>query len=354
MKRNLLQATLSTAALLTLGCALYGQTSQPAAAAPTGIVIGFQNLIHTVADVDKSVAFYRDAFGMEVNGSGPAKTPAENPRIQQMTNTKGAKFRVAAVKIPGADFSLEFTEFTGIPRNPVVSGMGDPGNSMLNLRVRDIDAIVPVLLKAGATVITTGGHVLERKNANNNTSNRAIFLRDPDGFVMELEQFYPEQASAAPAGSRVLTGSIGMTASDADKTAAFWALFGVDVKLGKSNPGNATSMALSATENANFRGNAATIPGTPARWTIFEFKGIPNTPVRRNIPDPGTPAMSLRVRDIDEAMRVVKANRIPVVTAGGEAVKSPSGAGGNVFIRDPDGFIIELIQAAQPAQSASR
>jgi catechol 2,3-dioxygenase-like lactoylglutathione lyase family enzyme len=251
MKRMLLKATLSIApALLALAGALYGQTGQPVAAAPTGIVIGFQNLIHTVANVDRSVAFYRDAFGMEVNGTGPAKAPAENPRIQQMTNTRGAKFRVASVKIPGADFSLEFTEFTNIDRNPVVSGMRDPGNSMLNLRVKDIDAIMPVLLKAGATVITTGGQVMERKNATNNTSNRAIFLHDPDGFVMELEQFYPEQPSTAPPGSKVLTGSIGMTASDADKTAVFWALFGVNVNLGKSSPGNATSMALSATETA--------------------------------------------------------------------------------------------------------
>jgi hypothetical protein len=64
--------------------------------------------------------------------------------------------------------------------------------------------------------------------------------------------------------------------------------------------------------------------------------------------------MSLRVRDIDEAMRVVKANHIPVVTAGGDAIKNPNGPGGNVFIRDPDGFIIELIQAAPPAVTASR
>jgi catechol 2,3-dioxygenase-like lactoylglutathione lyase family enzyme len=345
-----MKRTLATVpALLALSGALCGQT--PATGA---IVVGFQNMIHTVADVDKSVAFYRDAFGMEVVGNGPPKTAVENPRIQQLTNTKGAKFRNASVKVPGASFNIEFTEFTGIDRNPGVSGMRDPGNSMLNLRVRDIDAILPVLKKAGDTVITTGGQVLERKNPNNNTSNRAIFLRDPDGFVMELEQFYPEQPSTAPAGSKVLTGSVAMTASDADKTAAFWKLFGVDVKLGKPGPGNPTSMALSATENATFRGNAATIPATMERWTIFEFTGIDRTPFQRRIQDPGAPAISLRVADLDQAMKVVKANRIPVVTAGGEPLKRPDGPGGNVFIRDPDGFLIELIQPAPPAQSASR
>jgi catechol 2,3-dioxygenase-like lactoylglutathione lyase family enzyme len=171
---------------------------------------------------------------------------------------------------------------------------------------------------------------------------------------MELEQFYPELPSTAPAGSKLLTGSVSMTASDADKTAAFWKLFGVDVKLGKPGPGNPTSMALSATENATFRGNAATIPATMERWTIFEFTGIDRTPFQRRIQDPGAPAFSLRVADLDAAMKVVKANHIPVVTAGGEPVKRSDGPGGNVFIRDPDGFLIELIQPAAPAQSASR
>jgi catechol 2,3-dioxygenase-like lactoylglutathione lyase family enzyme len=314
----------------------------PAAATP-GPVIGVRNVIHTVGDMDKTVAFYQEVFGLTLRA--PLGKPSSNAFVNTLTDTGTAMFRAATFDIPGANFGLELTEFTGIERKPGHHSMQDPGNAMLNFRVRNIDATLTKARKAGAQIITTGGEPLKRMNAQTNVSNRAIFLRDPDGMVIEMEQFYPEQASTAPADSAVLGATMSMSASDADRTAAFWKPFGVDVRLGTRAPGNPTSMQLSATEHATFRGNAATIPGTDVRWTIFEFTGIPRTPYMGRIQDPGTPAMSLYVTDLGAAMAAVTASGARIVTVGGVPAKArPDQAGGNIFLRDPDGFLFELIQ----------
>jgi catechol 2,3-dioxygenase-like lactoylglutathione lyase family enzyme len=327
---------------------LVGALASPAWAQGTdgegrGVVVGGRNFIHTVADMAKTVKFYEDVFGLKL--TRPMGEPASNPAINQLTNTGQARFRAVAFDLPGADFDLELTEFTGVERNPGQSRMQDPGNSMLVLRVRDVDATLARAKAAGATIVTTGGQVLKRTNERTKTSNRAIFLRDPDGFMIEMEQFYPEQPTTAPAGSQVLTASIGMTAEDAEKTAEFWKHFGVDVHVNPRGPGNPTSMQLSATENAMFRGNPATIPGSTFRWTVFEFTGIPRTRFERRIQDPGAPAMSLMVRDLDEALKAVKASGATIVSAGGQPMRRANNQpGGNIFIRDPNGFLFELIQ----------
>ncbi len=316
------------------------QNAAPAAT-PSQVVIGGHNFVHTVADVQKSSQFYRDAFGLELERE--IRPAAAVPVLQQLANAPGAKFRATSVKIPGANFSLEFTEFSDIDRKTGQSNMQDPGSSMLALIVRDVDATLAKAVKAGAKIVTTGGKILRQGAPDAPTYNRAIFLRDLDGFLIEMLQLYPQPPSKAPADSAVLGGGIGLTVSDVERSAAFWRQFGLDVKVGEAAPGDATTMALSATEKATFRVGTARIPGSDFQLLLAEFTGIPRKPYQGRLQDPGTPAVSLAVRDLDAAMKVVKAAGAPVVTTGGAPVHiGPSG--GNVFIRDPDGFLFELIQ----------
>jgi predicted enzyme related to lactoylglutathione lyase len=51
------------------------------------------------------------------------------------------------------------------------------------------------------------------------------------------------------------------------------------------------------------------------------------------------------VRDIDAAVAQWKAAGGTVVSTGGAAIKRPNG-GGNVFVRDVNSFMFELIQRA--------
>ena len=61
--------------------------------------------------------------------------------------------------------------------------------------------------------------------------------------------------------------------------------------------------------------------------------------------DPGSPAFTMVVRNIDAAVDQWKKAGGTVLSTGGVAIKRANGAG-NVFVRDVNGFVWEFIQRA--------
>src|SRR6266850_8473214 len=95
-----------TVALGTLVCVLQlaalmsaqPQSQRPpqpsgAPAATPSRVIALTAFSHTVSDVDRAVAFYRQVFALE--SFGPVPRPARDSAMQELTNTPGAKYREA-------------------------------------------------------------------------------------------------------------------------------------------------------------------------------------------------------------------------------------------------------------------
>ena len=72
-----------------------------------------------VADLDKMYAFYH-ALGLELDGAAILHKPAALPDmlLKLVDVPQGTKFRNAMLKIPGADFALEATEFSNLPLRP--------------------------------------------------------------------------------------------------------------------------------------------------------------------------------------------------------------------------------------------
>src|ERR1700677_2948111 len=98
-----------------------------------GPAIGVRAIIHSVGDLDKTVAFYRDGLGLKPVGPGGKAPQALDESLSKFTATHGAKFRNASFNIPGAGFDLELTEFTDTPRKQAVPHMQDPGAATLVL-----------------------------------------------------------------------------------------------------------------------------------------------------------------------------------------------------------------------------
>jgi len=320
-------------ALLVSG-ALYGQTG---ANTP---VTGMQNFIHSVANVEKTAAFYRDVFGLEMNGE--LRPPSGNPTVLGLVSAQGAKFRAATFKIPGAGFGLELTEFTGIPTHPAKPNHWDPGAADLALRVRDVDAAFAALKKAGAPIISLPGEPV--KIGPPTGKIRSVFTRDPDGYILEVIQADPI-AAAAPAGL-VVGASMGLTVGDTEKTLAFYRdILGMDIKAGAAFGGNKAILDMVGAPSGQVKQSAGTVPGSTARIEFYEFKDVARTPFRLRIPDPGSPALSLRVSDLDSLLKRVKAAGVKIITTGGEPVNL--GASRNVFVEDPNGVAVELIERAK-------
>jgi catechol 2,3-dioxygenase-like lactoylglutathione lyase family enzyme len=141
----------------------------------------------------------------------------------------------------------------------------------------------------------------------------------------------------------VVGATMGLTVGDTEKTLAFYRdMLGMDIKAGSAFGGNKAILDMVGASSGQVKQSAGTVPGGSARIEFYEFKDVMRTPFRLRIPDPGSPALSLRVNDLDSLLKRVKAAGMKVITSGGEPVNL--GASRNVFVEDPNGVAVELIE----------
>ena len=334
---------LTGAALLATACGVLIAGTADAPGPATGVRV----IIHSVADLNKTVAFYRDGLGLQPIGpGGKPMTALPTPQaldedLSKFTDTHGAKFRNASFNIPGATFGLELTEFTATPRKQGIPHMQDPGAATLVLTVRDVDAALDGVKKNGGSVLTIGGAPM--KIGGEASQSRSVFVRDPDGFMLELAGTQPAPKSTAPADSNILGGRIGETIKDTDQTLKFYHdVLGFETKpAAPAFATNPTVASLIDAKGAHWRISSAKVPGSDVNFELLEFKDVPRKSFDLRVPDPGSPAVSIHVKDVEATMKAVAAGRGSIVTRGGEPVKLGPGVG--VFVRDPNGLLIELI-----------
>jgi len=99
----------------------------------------------------------------------------------KMGNTPGAQSRFAMLRVPGSQLGVEVIEYKDIARKPVDPGFQDPGAANLILTVRDLDAVMARVRKAGTRIVTKAGGPVTM-DAGKGASFRVVFLKDPDGF----------------------------------------------------------------------------------------------------------------------------------------------------------------------------
>ena len=335
--------------LLKLGLALccVVMTSLESKAQTTS-VIALQNLAHAVDSLDKTVPFYRDVIGLPVNGTRDplAQQPqALDDDMSKFTATKGAKFRGATFRIPNANFGFELTEFSGTQRKAAQPGIQDIGSATLALQVRDMDKIVARLKAAGATIVTSGGMPVNPAG-NANSKLREIVVRDPDGFFVEIQQPDPLPASAATATGDILGASIQLSIDDTARTVAFLRdAIGFAARPSGQMTTNPVVVNLINLPGAQWRITHGSIPATTADFGLIEYSGVARGKFSLGAADPGSPAFTMVVRDIDGAVEQWTKAGGTVFSAGGKPIKRANGAG-NVFVRDVNGFMWELIQRA--------
>jgi len=318
--------------------------SAPARAAEAGSANGVKltKYIIGVADLDASYAFYH-ALGAEMSGATALKPAAPLPvmLLKLVDVPPGTKFRNAMLKIPGADFAVEMTEFTNMDLRPGKPRIIDPGAALLILTVRDVDAALAAAKKAGATVITAGGGPV---GAGPNNSSRAVIVKDPDSYYVEFVQPNPLPATTAPASSNVIAARFGSVVADAEKAAQFYRdQFGLEAKVNAWNS-NASGPKLTGLTSGQLRTATVTVPGSTLGWSFIEFKTDGAKPYKLRIPDPGAPAVGLQVANLDAAIGAMKGAGGSLITTGDGRMKSPDG-GGVAFTRDPNGILVELAQA---------
>jgi hypothetical protein len=126
---------------------------------------------------------------MELNNT-PAF--AENATVGAALGVGNAQFRFAMMKVPGTGLVFEVMDYKGIDRKTVRGALADPGSTRIQLQVRDIDAAVAALVKAGGTFVSTGGKPLDLPVPNG--ALKVGIVRDPDNLFAVLIQSPPPAA----------------------------------------------------------------------------------------------------------------------------------------------------------------
>ncbi len=311
-------------------------------------VVRLQNLAHTTESLDKTLPFYRDVLGLPLNGTRDplAQQPQKlDEDMSKFTATKGMSFRAASFHIPNAAFGFELTEFTGGPRKSVRPNIQDIGAATLALQVRDIEKALAKVKASGAPIVTIGG-VPVNPTGNPNSKLREIVLRDPDGFFVELQQPDPLPASAATTPGDILGAAVQFSIDDSARTVAFLRdAIGFNARQTGPLGTNAVVTDLIGLPGAHWRITHGNIPGAALDFGLIEYSGVARAKVTAGAEDPGSPAFTMVVRDVHAAVDQWTKTGGSVASTGGQPIMRANGAG-NVFVRDVNGMMWELIQSA--------
>ncbi len=330
--RGLVAMGFVVAVLVAVGAPVAGQ-------APGGRMLRPRLIIHVVANLEKSVAFYRDNLDFQV-GSGPASLKGSTLLHKALATNPAATARQATLLVPGSNLQLQLVEFSGIPGKAFTQRLYDPGVTRFSIQVRDIDKAFE-RVKDRVTVDTTSAGPVYTQRPRNNT--RAVMMRDPDGFVFEFVQSGTPVESPVPATSNVYNARSSLAIENFDRSLAFYRdLLGFTFA---NPPGdvNDAVLALEGTPRAHARSSGGMPPGSNNVWFLWEFRDIERTKHTPNVQDPGASVVSLEVENLPSLLARMKAAGVVVETPGGEAVALEPGHRG-ALVRSPDGMLVELIE----------
>jgi lactoylglutathione lyase len=134
----------------------------------------------TVGDIGRSAAFYRELLGIPMGAVGAWN---DNQQMASTAGAPGAHFRQTRANVPGSTTAFTLIEFRNVPRTPLTGRVQDPGTPILQVRVRDVDALTKKLKAAGVPVITDGGAPVEIR-----PGLKIVLVKDPNNLILELMQ----------------------------------------------------------------------------------------------------------------------------------------------------------------------
>jgi catechol 2,3-dioxygenase-like lactoylglutathione lyase family enzyme len=325
--------------LLITAKSLAGQT-QERLPPSSGPVAKYSNLIFTVGKLEASVAFYRDLIGLEVLSlrRGSPNDKVVGPYVAKVSGSPPAVvFSSAILRLPETGFNLLMTEFGNVDRIRREANLRDTNATMLVLTVRDLDRPYGALKKAGARIVTPGGAPLELPD-----HSRGVVVRDVDGFLVQLVQPAHMPATDRVAGQNILSAHIRLTVNSLHATAAFYSnVLGFDVSPASARTSDPYVQSLLNLPRTRWQISTGGLPGTRRSFEFIEYVGGKNPSPFKSLRDPGTPAFSMGVRNVDKLLAAMKTNGVVIISDGAEPALSPNG-GRNVFVRDPSGFFLEL------------
>jgi catechol 2,3-dioxygenase-like lactoylglutathione lyase family enzyme len=151
---------------------------------------GIWHFSFTVADLDRSIAFYRDVLGFELIHT----QEQTNEYTRRLVGYPDASLKIAQFAIPGqprdlSTHDLELVEYVSPKGTRGDSNICNPGAAHLAMAVDDIHGRYERLAAAGVSFVSPPNH----RTAGVNAGGYTCYFRDPDDIVLELVQPPPHR-----------------------------------------------------------------------------------------------------------------------------------------------------------------
>ncbi len=331
----------------------------PTGIAPPGDVLRPGHLGRQITNVELTTHFYHDLIGLELVGKREQPRPFFiNKGLQEVaelaqgvSNPYLQTSRVVLLPIPGTaaatggpEMTIEAIDIQGIPKHRFNPPLTNPGASYLTLIVADLDKTLAVLKSERTPVITEGGSPVELASWPGITGQiRAVMVRDPDGYPVELMQITPAPATTAAAGSNVLGARVTIVVDNLEKTARMYeSLVGPDFKFWLSpSMGDAAYEKLTGT-HSQFRMAQALVPGSPVVMQLVEYKNHSKQFKRPYFQDAGAAHFLFMSKNDDVMIQRVKAAHLHTESKS-DAPVFISKTTRMFFVGDPQGFWLEFM-----------
>jgi catechol 2,3-dioxygenase-like lactoylglutathione lyase family enzyme len=334
----------------------------PTGAAPPGDILSAGHLGREIGNVELMIHFYHDLLGLKLLGARSQPRPFgskdTNPALlefaqlgQGVNNPMDARNRAVIIPIPGTgaqggnEMTVEAIEIKNIASKPYRPAMIDPGSSRLILMIRNLDKTLAILKNELVPVVTPGGQPIDLPGHPGIRGKiRAVIVRDPDGYPVELMEITPAPASTAPADSSVLGARVVLVVENLETTCRwFQSLVGPDFKfwLSPSVISDKSYQVLTGVASP-FQTAMALIPGSSVVMEFIQYRDAPGNFVRPHFQDPGAAHILFMARDADIIMPRVRATKSQILSkTDGPVFIGPVTR--SFFVTGPDGYWAEFM-----------
>ena len=151
--------------------------SETTASPAGGSIEGVSHFGIQVADLERSIAFYRDLLGLELI----ARWVRDQAYIQELVGYPGVELNVAVFRLPHSESFLEILEYRNVDKHPIDPGNANPGTAHFCVYVPDLDSL-------HARLVAGGVRSCRRSSAHvgPNSGAKVVYMIDPDGIRIEL------------------------------------------------------------------------------------------------------------------------------------------------------------------------